>query len=208
MSNVIKLNRIPGRVNAKVVDDEIPSFDEKPETNPIEIELHNQYTKGFSEGQRSVKANLEMEYSEKLLKKYSELNNIMIKVNETLQQYDNSFEELVINTSFLLAEKILKKELDRESIIKDVLDNTLNKVLGANDIVVRINPHDYEEIIKEGSAFKLNEAFSKIRFEKDERIEKGGCFVESEIGNADGRISSMLNELKRKFDVQKNSSNQ
>jgi flagellar biosynthesis/type III secretory pathway protein FliH len=46
----------------------------------------------------------------------------------------------------------------------------------------------------------MKDSFSKIKFEKDDRIELGGCFVESEIGNADGRISSQLNELKRKLE--------
>ncbi len=46
---------------------------------------------------------------------------------------------------------------------------------------------------------------AQIKFEKDERIEQGGCFIESEIGNADGRISSQLNELKRKFETAINS---
>jgi flagellar biosynthesis/type III secretory pathway protein FliH len=47
----------------------------------------------------------------------------------------------------------------------------------------------------------MKDSFSKIKFEQDDRIELGGCFIESEIGNADGRISSQLNELKRKLEL-------
>ncbi|MEJ2615740.1 MAG: FliH/SctL family protein, partial [Ignavibacteriaceae bacterium] len=45
-----------------------------------------------------------------------------------------------------------------------------------------------------------DESFSKIKFEQDDRIEQGGCVVETEIGNVDGRISSQFNELKKYFD--------
>ena len=117
-----------------------------------------------------------------------------------MDMFEKQFEELVINVSFFLAEKILKRELERESIIKDVLDESVKKVLGANDIVIRLNPVDYESIVNDGKTYQLKDTFSKIKFEQDERIEIGGCLVESEIGNADGRISSQLNELKRKLD--------
>jgi flagellar assembly protein FliH len=41
-----------------------------------------------------------------------------------------------------------------------------------------------------------NNSYSNLKFESDDRIDVGGCFVESEIGNVDARISSQLNELK------------
>ena len=94
----------------------------------------------------------------------------------------------------------MKREIDKESIIREVLDESLRKVLGANEIIVRLNSNDYESIIVEGKSFQMKDSFSKIKFEKDDRIELGGCFIESEIGNADGRISSQLNELKRKLE--------
>ena len=43
-------------------------------------------------------------------------------------------------------------------------------------------------------------SFSKIKFESDERIETGGCFIETEIGNVDGRIVPQLKELKKQFE--------
>jgi len=70
--------------------------------------------------------------------------------------------------------------------------------------VIRLNPADYESIVNDGKTYQLKDTFSKIKFEQDERIEIGGCLVESEIGNADGRISSQLNELRRKLDSDNN----
>ena len=100
----------------------------------------------------------------------------------------------------MLTEKILRRQLLQQSSIKEILEDSLQKVIGANEIIVRMNTHDFEEILSEGKNYNMGDSFSKIRFEKDDRIEVGGCFIESEIGNADGRISSMFNELKKKFD--------
>jgi flagellar biosynthesis/type III secretory pathway protein FliH len=201
MSDVIKISKRPTNVFAYSESATVFHTSEEQEKENYQVALHNQYTKGFAEGQKAVKEKIEYEFNEKLLKKYSELNNVISDLNGKAVQLDAQFEELVMNAAFILAGAILKREIDKESIIKNVLDESLRKVLGANEIIVRLNPKDYGSIITEGKSFQMKDSFSKIKFEQDDRIELGGCFIESEIGNADGRISSQLNELKRKLEL-------
>jgi len=201
MSDVIKISRRPTNIVAFSDAGSVFHTVEDQEKENFQIALHNQYTKGFNDGQKAIKEKIEAEYNEELLLKYSELTNLISDLNEKTQLLDSQFEEVVMKVSFLLAETILKKEISRESIIKEVLTEALKKVVGANEIIVRLNPVDYESIIEDGKSFQLKDSFSQIKFEKDDRIELGGCFIESEIGNADGRISSQLNELKRKFEA-------
>ncbi|GIK22530.1 MAG: hypothetical protein HND40_11925 [Ignavibacteriota bacterium] len=205
MSDVIKINRRPTNIVAFSESASVFQTSEQQEKENQQIALHNQYTKGFNDGQKAIKEKIEAEYNQKLLLKYSDLTNLISELNEKTQHLDSQFEEVVITVSFLLAEAIIKREISKESIIKQVLEEALRKVIGANEILVRLNPADYESIIEDEKAFQLKDSFSQIKFEKDERIEQGGCFIESEIGNADGRISSQLNELKRKFETAINS---
>lgn len=201
MSDVIKINKRPTNITAYSSSETAFHTSEEQEKENHQIALHNQYTKGFEEGQITVKEKIEREFNERLLKKYSELNNLMSDFNDKSVLLESQFEQLVMNVGFVLAEAILKREIERESIFKDVLDESLKKVLGANEIIVRLHPKDYESIVIDGKSFQMKDSFSQIKFEKDDRIEMGGCFIESEIGNADGRISSQLNELKRKLDI-------
>ncbi len=201
MSDVIKINKRPTNISAYSNSETSFHTSEEQEKENHQIALHNQYTKGFEEGQITVKEKIEREFNERLLKKYSELNNLMSDFNDKSVLLESQFEQLVMNVGFVLAEAILKREIERESIFKDVLDESLKKVLGANEIIVRLHPKDYESIVIDGKSFQMKDSFSQIKFEKDDRIEMGGCFIESEIGNADGRISSQLNELKRKLDI-------
>ncbi|MDT3695798.1 MAG: FliH/SctL family protein [Ignavibacterium sp.] len=205
MSDVIKINRRPTNIVAFSESASVFHTSAEQEKENHQIALHNQYTKGFSDGQKAIKEKIEAEYNQKLLLKYSDLTNLISELNEKAQHLDSQFEEVVIAVSFLLAEAIIKKEISKESIIKQVLEEALRKVIGANEILVRLNPADYQSIIEDEKSFQLKDSFSHIKFEKDERIEQGGCFIESEIGNADGRISSQLNELKRKFEAAINS---
>jgi len=201
MSDVIKISKRPTNIVAYSEGASVFHTSEEQEKENYQIALHNQYTKGLADGQKVIKEKIEHEFNEKLLRKYAELNNLISDLNDKAVELNTQFEEVVMNTAFMLAGAILKREIDKDSIFKDVLDESLKKVLGANEIIVRLHPKDYESIVIEGKTFQMKDSFSQIKFEKDERIQQGGCFIESEIGNADGRISSQLNELKKKLDI-------
>ncbi len=201
MSDVIKISKRPTNIVAYSEGASVFHTSEEQEKENYQIALHNQYTKGLADGQKAIKEKVEHEFNERLLRKYAELNNLISDLNDKAVELNSQFEDVVMNTAFMLAGAILKREIDRDSIFKDVLDESLRKVLGANEIIVRLHPKDYESIVIEGKTFQMKDSFSQIKFEKDERIQQGGCFIESEIGNADGRISSQLNELKKKLDI-------
>jgi flagellar biosynthesis/type III secretory pathway protein FliH len=132
MSDVIKMSKRPTTVTAYSNTATVFQTSEEQEKENYQIALHNQYTKGFAEGQKAVRENIEKEFNERLLRKYSELNNVISDLNDKTVQLDSQFEELVMNVAFILAGAVLKKEIDKESILKDVLDESLRKVLGAN----------------------------------------------------------------------------
>ena len=200
MSEVIRINKKLTNISTQNTGSATFITSEEQEKENLQTALHNQYVKGFDEGKYSAKEELEKNYSDKLSKKYTELNSVIESLKDKFLQIDQQFEKIVTEVSFIISKIILKREIDKESIIKDVLDESLKKVIGANEIIIRLHPDDYKLVVKEGEAFSMKNSFSHIKFEKDERIEPGGCFIESEIGNADGRISSQLNELKKKLE--------
>ena len=200
MSNIIKMSKKCSKVNTSLKKVDSTKTSEPSEQEKLALLLQQEHKKGIAEGERIWRVKLENEFKEKMQIKYAELDSFMQKISDKLIDYETQFESTVLNTSFMLTEKILRRQLLQQSSIKEILEDSLQKVIGANEIIVRLNTHDFEEILSEGKNYNMGDSFSKIRFEKDDRIEVGGCFIESEIGNADGRISSMFNELKKKFD--------
>ena len=81
------------------------------------------------------------------------------------------------------------------------MTDALTQVVSSNKIIVRINPEDIKLLEAENDSIGGQPAFSKIRFESDTSIEKGGCFVETELGNIDARISSQLNEIIKQLEL-------
>jgi len=80
------------------------------------------------------------------------------------------------------------------------LKEAVRKILGANEILIKINPEDYKGISLDGTHKDLERNFSKIRFEQDNNIDPGGCLIETEVGNVDARIASQLDEISKQLE--------
>ena len=87
-----------------------------------------------------------------------------------------------------------------KSISSSVLKNSLQKVIGANQVIIKLNPIDYNSITTSEFIPEIESSFNKIKFEEDSKIELGGCIINTELGNVDAKISNMINELIRKLE--------
>lgn len=203
MSNVIKMKPPVSKKLSIRFKNELDEIEErkKPVENQLQIQLKERYDEGFRDGYQNASTEIEKIYKEKFVKKVDGFNKILSAVDEKIAGYDGEFEKLILRLSFEIAQKITRREIQKDSTIEEVLKNSLRKILGANSVIIKIHPEDYK-ILNEDINKKIffDESFSKMKFEQDDRIEQGGCVVETEIGNVDGRISSQFNEIKKYFD--------
>lgn len=201
MSEIIRLNMKSNSVKAKLRE---AAQTEDLEMESAADELSRQYQvyyeKGYSDGQNAIRLELEKDFTSRLLDKTEEFNKILLSLEDNLKNYEQAFDKIIIDVSVAIAEKILKKEIEKEALITTSLKDSIRKVLGANEILIKINPKDYNILQQDSSNLLLEESFNKIKFEHDDRIEPGGCFVETEIGNVDSRISTQLMEIKKQLE--------
>lgn len=203
MSDVLKLN-----VKSKILKAFVPdsgsmlngfsSVNEEEEV--FKKELENQYKKGYEKGFEDAKTKLEKEYTDQLISKSEEFYNILSSFEEKLVSYEVSFDKIIIQVSTMIAKKILQYELESKSIIESTLKNAVKKVLGANEVIIQINPADYQALKEDSKNNSFESSFSKIKFEQNDRIERGGCLIETDIGNVDARISSQLSEITKQLE--------
>lgn len=201
MSDVVKLNLRSGAVKIKFNSefDIETEHQEEPrrEEDYIQLQMQNYYEKGYAEGQRVTALELEKEFTEKLVEKTEEFNGILSAIEANLSEYDQAFDKIVIDVAVAIAEKIVRHEISKETIITPTLQESVKKILGANEVLIKINPRDYAVLHSGSQNILLEESFSKIKFEQDEKIEPGGCIVETEIGNVDSRINTQISETKK-----------
>ncbi len=167
----------------------------------IEIELHNHFIKGFNEGQKEALNRLQKEYSEKLREAYSVIDSVTSKIDTQIKEQVQKINEFVLQLSFQIAEKIIRREIDKDSPVLKIVGESLKKLTSANEVTIKLNPTDLKLVESHLSIINRKINSGNIRLEADERIEKGGCLIETEIGNSDGRISSQIENIKRQIET-------
>lgn len=202
MSDVVRINVKSRSLKAMIMDDQHAQAQEVESSEDLlNRQYQMYYERGYSEGQNAIKFDLEKDFTSRLIEKTEEFNGILRSLEENLKNYEQVFDKIVIDVAIIIAEKIIKKEIEKNPIITSTLRDSIRKVLGANEILIKINPKDYNVLNEQSSKVLLEESFNKIKFEHDDRIEPGGCFVETEIGNVDSRISTQLSEIKKHLET-------
>ncbi len=202
MSEIIKLNMKKTKLNVSLKNPfEANNFETEKEEDYFQNQLKQHYEHGFSEGQKAALEKLEKEYSAKLLRKFEDVEAVIRGIDGKMEEYSGSFEKIVVELALTIAEKIVRKEILQGPMIGEVLHDSLRRVIGANRVIVKINPIDLQILNSESEGLFNDDTFSKIKFEPDEKIEQGGCLVETEIGSVDARVSSQFNEVKKNLEA-------
>jgi flagellar biosynthesis/type III secretory pathway protein FliH len=98
-----------------------------------------------------------------------------------------------------IAEKILGRELALDpSAVVDVVAAALRHAGEPRELVVRCASEDLEAL-ERGKPRLLERcrAAQAVRFVADDRVARGGCIVETELGVVDARLSTQLDAIER-----------
>ncbi len=214
MSDVIKLNIKARNIRATIADNmgQSNTFVEMPEVLEREkqeiahkLELEQVYQKGLADGKNELEKVLEEKHSVELLNQSKDFYSIISVFEDQMKTYENEYHKLVFKVSEKIVEKILKEKLENSSVVEKILEENLRKIIGANNIVIKLNPKDHEIIEKSSKEYFASSGISKIRFQSNDNIQIGGCFIESEIGNLDARIETQVSEILRALENHFNS---
>jgi len=196
MSEVLKLNLKSKSLKAVIANDNLSSpIEAEYEENSIAKELEKKFNEGFDKGYNEAKEKYEEVKNKELLQKTEEFYNILSGFESTLKEYEKDFLKIIVTVSKAIAEKIVRREIESTSILEETLKESASKIIGANDVIIKLNPQDYESITKNNGTSFMTNKFSRIKFENSSKIEKGGCFIETEIGNVDARLSTQISEI-------------
>lgn len=193
MSDIINFS---SRKKIQLVFDSLGLSNDEKQDDQEEI-LRQTAAREYEKGYQDCKNDLFNEFQEKAEQEIQEIkgNNLLLlnEINEQIELLYENLPKSILNVSLLIAEKIITKQVEINYNIREQVDIILKKVLGAAEITVKLNPEDIK---------LFGQDFNNFKIFPDENIERGGCFVETEIGNIDARISSRLTELKRAVEAE------
>jgi flagellar assembly protein FliH len=172
-----------------------------------ELAMQAAYQKGLEEGKNvgigEGKASEESGYNQKvaeLEKKFAATAN---EISAGAHQSILTSHKQLLDTAFILAKKIIHTEVTlNPDVVLGVVKAAIAHIADHEKLIIRVAPQDVETVSGKRSLWAdISEKLEGIRIEADDRIEQGGCIVESASGIADARISVMVNELHDVIDL-------
>jgi len=110
-------------------------------------------------------------------------------------------EQQIMKLILSMVRKIVKKlTQEQEGIIINNVKEALSLIRGAVKVFIHVNPDDYDFTLKhKEELIQMIEAQSEVKFIEDPKVDRGGVFIETDIGEVDATIASQLDEIEDKI---------
>ena len=152
------------------------------------------YEKGFEAGKLDASRALQSEYDRKVELVTENFPSVLREFAAEVARFNQDFDKAVVTLSLAIARRIVAREIaEDESAVLARSREAIRKIIGVDKIKIHINPSDEEymrEHRNELSAYA--DSVKEIVIEADGKVERGGCIIESELGNIDARISTQF----------------
>ena len=150
---------------------------------------HEGYQEGYQNGQKALDFAVER------------LQVITGRLLDQRKRILTDVETHIVDLALLIAKKVVKiiASNNREVVVENVRQ-ALRLLSAERQITIRVNPDDLK--LSEEELKRVTAALEKektIAFYADATIEKGGCLIESDLGNIDAQIGSQLLELEQQI---------
>ncbi|MCD6560256.1 MAG: hypothetical protein J7L16_00625 [Deltaproteobacteria bacterium] len=181
--------------NHDLLKNDEQSKQEEKDKEAIEKAFKIGYSEGKKEGERYQK--------DKVSQALNSLHSVLSELDKIKKEIHLTAEHELITLSLAIARKILVNEIsdrNNKTVLK-VVEEALNRVVSHDKIKIRVNPSEIDMIKDAMPQFlHLVDNIEAVTIEEDKAISKGGCMVETNLGNIDARIESRLQVIEEIFD--------
>ncbi len=150
------------------------------------------YEEGFRRGERDGVEFARKEFAPLL----RNLGKGLLELRELRKQVYMDAEKDIVQLSLAIAGKIVCREVETDKeLVLGVVKKALSEVIGHEKVIIRVNPSDLQFVKGNILETRVADKFEDVSFEEDERILKGGCVIETNLGDIDARIEKQLEAL-------------
>jgi len=159
------------------------------------------YERGYEEGFRTGYEGGYKKGREDGERELEELRGRMRIFLERLESYKAELaldlEQKVLRIALDVARKVVKEEIrQRPELVLVSVKEAVSRSLGPSNIRILVSPEDVERVegFKE-EIKRISEEIEEIEIIPDERVEPGGCVVETPMGKVDARIDKQFERI-------------
>lgn len=153
--------------------------------------------KGYADGKEEGFKDGENEIKRLIDHLHMIINTAIEKRNDIIDESETQ----LINLVLLISKKVVKviSENQKNVVINNVIQ-ALRKLKSRGDVIIRVNLEDVQLTSEHIDDFmRMVENVKSVTVLEDSSVDKGGCIIETDFGEIDGRISSQLHEIEEKI---------
>lgn len=162
-----------------------------------EIASKNGYTDGIKKGVEKGAAESAAIFEKKIDGLQREIKAFLKIVESAKNSIYVNAEHLLLKMAFEIAKKVVNSEIAANpEIILNVVKKALTHIADRERIIIHVSPQDCTVVSKRKDFWNtITDNLNNIVITEDNRIEKGGCLIESNSGVIDARLGVQLDEV-------------
>jgi len=194
VSNSIGLADAKNKEQQKKFDGEVLKFVQKIKDGAFQ----EAYDKGLEEGIQAARQQAYDEAKQEIQGKIDGLVEVMKGLGELRQKMYEINEKEIVNFCYSMAQKVVFKEIEKDpTLIAEAIKHVATQ---KEELTLKMSPADYDFMQTHMDKLSNDMNISKIRFEKDEALQRGDLSLESEQGLVDATLDTRLKKLKQLLD--------
>lgn len=158
----------------------------------VECQIEEAFRKGKNQGCTETIASQQ----EKVDCAAIALNTAVEEMARIRQEEIQRMETATVRLALAIAKKIIGKESEHGTLIGHVVKTALNKVADPRHLTLRLHPKDIDTVNAFQQELLMADDFDSVfKLEADESILRGGCIIETKLGDVDARLDQQIRIL-------------
>ena len=175
-----------------IIDKEMAQYKETCMAN-IEQEKADIISKTKEDVEKKESALAQKTLKEKSTELLETINALAKKKKTTLQEA----KEEILNFAFIIAKRIVQTELSTNpDTLNNIVLEALDKITDKDKVIIRVNSTDLEKVRNNIEHYlEIMTDIKNLEVQSDNRIESGGCIIETKLGYIDASLKTKLDAI-------------
>ena len=176
--------------------DRDPFASESPKTQAI---VEEAYKRGLEQGRSETEA----AYRQEADNAVSALNAAIAEMIRVHRQDLAAMEAETVRLALAITKQVVGDQRDKADAIRHVVNAAMEKVSNPRQLTLRLNPADIETVTQMKAELSLgDDPDMAFELQPDDTIGRGGCIIETQLGDVDARIEQQLSIIETMLDAE------
>ncbi len=156
-------------------------------------QVQRQVEAAFDEGRRQGRDETITAHRDTINQAAAALQSSLDALTRIRRQDLESMEKETVRLALNIAKKVIRHETEHGPIVAQVVKAAMAKVTDSRGLTLKLNPLDVETVAACQQELAMgDDACTDLHLEADEAIQRGGCIIETQLGDVDARIDRQI----------------